>query len=189
MSKARVVGEDVWKNKTDKISLELFTLMYGSIVSQLCEDFENDYQKVNQQLDRMGYNIGMRLIDEFLAKTGVPRCNELRDTAELISRVGFKMFLNVTPQIANWSDDNKQFSIVMGEGGNPLAEFVELNNEKQRKELWYSNILVGVIRGALEMVQLSVETEFVSDQLQGAPLTEIRVKFIEVLKDQIPPGE
>ena len=32
-------------------------------------------------------------------------------------------------------------------------------------DLWYSNVLCGVIRGALEMVQLQVEPQFVSDVL------------------------
>lgn len=189
MSKARTVGEDVWKHRTDKISLELFTLMYGSIVSQLCDDFENDYSKVNQQLDKMGYNIGLRLIEEVLAKSALPRCRTFRDTAEAISRVGFKMFLNVTPQIGNWTADSKQFTINFTECGNPLAEFVELSDEPARRDLWYSNLLVGVIRGALEMVQMSVESDFVSDQLHGSATTEIRVKLLKILEDEVPPEE
>ena len=189
MSKVRTIGADVWKHKTDKVSLELFTLMYGSIVSQLCDDFEHDYTKVNHQLDKMGYNIGLRLIEEVLAKTGLPRCHSFRETADAVTRVGFKMFLNITPQLGNWSVDNKQFSIIFPPGTNPLVEFVECYDERARRELWYSNILAGVIRGALEMVQLSCETEFVSDVLQGAAQTELRVKIIKVLEDEVPQGE
>ena len=44
--------------------------MYGSIVRQLIADFE-DLDEVNKQLDTMGYNIGVRLVDEFLAKAKV----------------------------------------------------------------------------------------------------------------------
>ena len=61
------------------------------------------------------------------------------------------MFLNVTPSVINWSPDNKQFSLVLEE--NPLADFVELPDDgKAQDELWFSNILCGVLRGALEMV-------------------------------------
>ena len=35
---------------------------------------------------------------------------------------------------------------------NPLAEFVELPEEALEGGLWFSNVLCGVIRGALEMV-------------------------------------
>ena len=61
------------------------------------------------------------------------------------------MFLNITPTVTNWASDNKQFSLVFDE--NPLADFVELPDDgRAQNELWYSNILCGVLRGALEMV-------------------------------------
>lgn len=64
------------------------------------------------------------------------------------------MFLNITPTVANWSSDSKQFSLIFEE--NPLADFVELPDDgRAQDELWYSNILCGILRGALEMVCLS----------------------------------
>ena len=36
---------------------------------------------------------------------------------------------------------------------NPLAEFVELPDEALEGGLWFSNVLCGVLRGALEMVR------------------------------------
>lgn len=59
------------------------------MVAQLCSDYDNNYAEVNKHLDKMGYNIGMRLVEDFFAKSGIPRCNNLRDTADTISRVGF----------------------------------------------------------------------------------------------------
>lgn len=74
-------------------------------------------------------------------------------------QIGFKIFLNITPTVSNWTADNKQFSLIFEE--NPLADFVELPDDgKAQDELWYSNILCGVIRGALEMVF----TDFSSDR-------------------------
>lgn len=136
----------------DKVNAELVTLTYGTIVAQLCKDFDSDYAEVNRQLDKMGYNIGMRLIEDFLAKSNTGSCSNFRETAEMISKVGFKIFLNTTPAVTNWSGDSKQFTLVFEE--NPLADFVELPDDgKAQDELWYSNILCGVIRGALEMVR------------------------------------
>ena len=72
-------------------------------------------------------------------------------------QVAFKAFLNISPQIAHpppTSTAPKEFALIFEE--NPLAEYVELPPEALGAEgkdgLWYSNILCGVIRGALEMV-------------------------------------
>jgi hypothetical protein len=65
------------------------------------------------------------------------------------------MFLNITPTVTNWTADNKQFSLLFDE--NPLADFVELPDDgKAQDELWFSNILCGVLRGALEMVRTRI---------------------------------
>jgi len=56
--------------------------------------------------------------------------------------------LGISPNITNWSPDSKEFSLIFDD--NPLADFVELPEEAG--DLYYSNILCGVLRGALEMV-------------------------------------
>lgn len=151
------------------MNAELVTLTYGTLVAQLCQDYDSNYQDVNKQLDKMGYNIGMRLIEDFLAKSSVGRCASFRDTADMIAKVGvscghisrsfmadilqvgFKIFLNVTPTVTNWTSDNNQFSLIFED--NPLADFVELPDDgRAQDELWFSNILCGVLRGSLEMV-------------------------------------
>ncbi|KIW44506.1 uncharacterized protein PV06_02969 [Exophiala oligosperma] len=186
--KAARVGEEIWKTRVDKVNAELVTLTYGTIVAQLCTDYEYDYAQVNQQLDKMGYNIGMRLIEDFLAKSNTGRCGNFRDTADMISKVGFKIFLNITPTVTNWSADNKQFSLLFDE--NPLADFVELPDDgRAQDELWFSNILCGVLRGALEMVQMSIEAHFVSDVLRGNDVTEIRVTLNRYIEDEMPPDD
>ncbi|KAL0266482.1 UNVERIFIED_CONTAM: hypothetical protein PYX00_009003 [Menopon gallinae] len=166
-----------------KVNSELFTLTYGSLVAHLLKDYEN-VEDVNKQLERMGYNIGVRLIEDFLARTSTGRCNDFKDTAEKI-QMGCKMFLGVTPNITNWNASGDEFSLVFD--NNPLTEFVELpDNYLQLK---YSNILPGVLRGACEMVQMEVSSWFVQDQLKGDNFTELRVKFIKRLEDAIPAGE
>lgn len=71
----------------------MVTLTYGTVVAQLCRDYNGDYGEVNKQLDKMGYNIGLRLIEDFLAKTSAQRCANFRDTAESISKVRGRSFL------------------------------------------------------------------------------------------------
>lgn len=59
------------------------------------------------------------------------------------------MFLGVTPIVSKWSPGGDEFSLMLD--NNPLAEFVELPSGHDK--LCYSNILCGVLKGALEMVQ------------------------------------
>jgi len=50
--------------------------------------------EVNKQLDKMGYNIGLRLIEDFLAKSNtMKRCANFKETAEMISKVGHEGFV------------------------------------------------------------------------------------------------
>jgi hypothetical protein len=75
------------RTRIDKVNAELVTLTYGTIVAQLCKDFDSDYVEVNKQLDKMGYNIGLRLIEDYLAKSNtMRRCANFRETAEMIAK-------------------------------------------------------------------------------------------------------
>eukprot|EP01132_Coremiostelium_polycephalum_P002513 gene2513-3111_t len=177
------LGSDVF-TKVDKINSELFTLTYGSLVTQLIKDYE-DIEQVNIKLEQMGYNIGVRLIEEFLAKSGIGRCSDFIETAEVIAKVGFKMFLGVTAQVTDWDPDKKEFHLIIED--NPLIDFVELPEHLKHK-LYYSNIICGVIRGALEMVQMKVKCTFVKCALSDETSSEIKVVLEEVLSDLVPVG-
>lgn len=121
----------------------------------MLRDYEN-LDEVNKHLERIGYNMGVRLIEDFLSRTASPRCLDMRETADKIQQA-FRMYLSIQPTIANWAAAGDEFSLVFDT--NPLAEFVELPPDITN--LRYSGILCGCIRGALEMVQLEVQCWFV----------------------------
>ncbi|XP_043703481.1 trafficking protein particle complex subunit 3-like [Telopea speciosissima] len=173
-------GDPIVAN-VERVNAELFTLTYGAIVRQLLTDLE-EVEEVNKQLDQMGYNIGIRLIDEFLAKSGVSSCVDFKETAEVIAKVGFKTFLGVTASVTNWDADGTSCSLVLEE--NPLVDFVELPDTCQG--LYYCNILSGVIRGALEIVSMKTEVTWVRDMLRGDDAYELRVKLLKQVPEEYP---
>jgi hypothetical protein len=64
---------------------ELFAMTYGVLVVQLIEDYE-EYTEVNKQLEKMGYNIGTRLIEDFLTRSNLGRCADFKETGEIIAK-------------------------------------------------------------------------------------------------------
>jgi len=55
-------------------------------VVQLIQDYE-DFDEVNKQLEKMGYNIGTRLIEDFLAKSNLGRCSDFKEVGEVVAKV------------------------------------------------------------------------------------------------------
>ena len=101
--------------------------------------------------------MGIRLIEDFLAKSGWTRCSDFRETAQIISACAFKMFLNCCPRVNEIFDGSggREFGLVFtgeGEATLPLYEFVDLPDEFLKEGLIYGNILPGLIKGALKMV-------------------------------------
>ncbi|GFE53633.1 Bet3 transport protein [Babesia ovis] len=160
--------------KMEKVNSELLALTYGSIVSQLIKDIEFT-EGVNSQLVSMGRNIGVRLVDEVLAKLGCTPCTNFRTTVEAIAKVGFKMFLGITGDVIVIDEASNHYHIAFQE--NPLDQFVEI--PESLSNLAYSNLICGVIIGALEQLQIKVKCEFVKDMLKGDSTYEISIKLEE----------
>lgn len=95
-----------------------------------------------------------------------------------MAKIGFKLFLGVSAEVSQWNDKKTAFSLTLAD--NPLIDFVEL--PANLHELKYCNVLVGVIRGALEMVNLNVECTITKDPLKGDDCTELRVELKGVLE-------
>merc|ERR1719247_899732 len=89
------------------------------------------------------------------------------------------MFLGISgAEVLHWNRELTACSLVLPE--NPLAEFVELPSHLTNR-LWYSNLLCGVIRGALEQLRMRVECRFQKDVLNGDEHNLIRLELKEVM--------
>ncbi|XP_077157603.1 trafficking protein particle complex subunit 3-like protein isoform X3 [Paroedura picta] len=163
-----------------KISRELFVLTYGALVAQLCKDHDQD-EDVNKYLDDMGYSIGIRLVEDFLARSALKKCRSYSETADIIAQGAFKMYLGVTPNVTCTNAKGNVFSLILDK--NPLVDFVE-ELPAARSSLCYCSILCGAIRGALETVNLAAEVTFIQDPLKGDEVTEIGITFLKKVEDK-----
>nr|CAD2140988.1 unnamed protein product [Meloidogyne enterolobii] len=164
------------------VSSELFILTYGALVNDLISDLESP-EEVNRQLDKIGYNMGLRLADDFLSKNPrIGRCSDFRQVMELISKNGLKTYLGVIAQSNQIGNVGDEFSLVIDQ--NPLTEFVE--KPVEFKDLCYSQVICGCIRGALEAMHMEVQVTLVADLPDP---TELRIKFHRILHESIPAGD
>ena len=74
---------------------EVLSLTYGCLVRQIIEDCENDIETANKEIELVGYNMGYRMIDLFLAKTTNLDDQPCSDFKSVIERVvvGFRFAL------------------------------------------------------------------------------------------------
>ena len=84
------------------------------------------------------------------------------------------MFLNSTCELEKYSEQTKSGYLVFKD--NPLAEYVILP-PKLQNDLWYSNILCGIIKGAFDQISISAKVEFKHDVLRGDETTAIFVQL------------
>ncbi|MCQ2816417.1 MAG: BET3 family protein [archaeon] len=169
-------------SKVEKINAELLTLTYGSLIVRLIKDFEKP-EEINEQLEKMGYNIGIRMIDDFLAKSCIPPPTSFKDSIEIIRNQAFKFYLGIKAETFVYGQ--KEYALIFNE--NLLNDFVELPEKYQ--DLWYSNILCGVIRGAYEAINIKVECKYNKDTLKGHDTNEIRIKLIEIIEEKLADDE
>ncbi|CBH13542.1 TRAPP, putative [Trypanosoma brucei gambiense DAL972] len=162
----------------EKASAEFFAITYGALVQQMITDLPqaDDVEVVNQQLDTMGRRIGSRLVEEYSARSGAPACRTFAQAADAVAIVGIKMFLNVNATVQP-AEESGGGTFTLTFADNPLALFVELPEGPVRQRLWYSNVICGVIVGALSMVGFIAEATFVRDTLRGDATNEILLSF------------
>ena len=192
----------LWQ-KQAKCNAEFFALTYGALVAELLRDLE-DAPQIQAALDKMGHSIGVRCIEEVLAKSSEAAASTASTTATTASstlssslsspttlfsttssfvetteliRTALRMFLGITVEVPQKNDTayTLQFS------DNPLALFVELP-DTFAKDLEYSQLLAGMVRGMLEMLQFEVSCKITNSVLRGGDTNEMRVELKQILQ-------
>jgi trafficking protein particle complex subunit 3 len=184
-------------DRIEKTSAEFFAITYGALVRQMFIDHNDSADVVNTQLDLMGERIGVRLIEEYAARSGAPPCRSPSQAADSVAKIGLKMFLGVSASVTEVSSGGLPspsspppppspgvdtlgattgcvYAICFDD--NPLNVFVELP-DTLKQSLWYSNVLCGVIRGALQQVGYITHVWFMRDVLRGDDVNELRIQF------------
>ena len=187
-------GTSLWQ-KQPKANAELFALTYGALVSELVRDLESA-DEIQQQLDTMGHSIGIRCIEELLAKlmmenstaSSVSSSPNFVESAELV-KLTFRMFLGVVAETAPVADKPEAaYTCTFAE--NPLALFVELPAADDGdsgplsggNRLEYSQLLCGIMRGVLEMLQFDVTCRMTASTLFGDDTNTMLVELQQVLQ-------
>jgi hypothetical protein len=96
------------------------------------------------------------------------------------------MFLGCSCEVTKWDGDGKSCSLILP-SSNPFSDFVELPSGMEK--LWYSNIICGVLVGALSAIKLNVKCKFVQDRLHGHSANEIRLALLSIADDEAPPED
>ena len=187
MSKKSQQNRPNFKDNVEKINAEFLTLTYGSLMVRLIKDYEKP-EEINDQLEKMGYNIGIRLIDDFLAKTCIDSPKTFDEAISIISKEAISYYLGYGAKYEliksdNMSDSNQQYEYRIYFNENPLNDYVELPDKF--KGLWYSNMICGVIRGAMEAINIKVECKYNKYILKGHETNEKRIKLIEIIEEKL----
>lgn len=195
----------LWQ-KQPKANAELFALTYGALVGELVRDLETS-ELITEELDRMGHSMGIRCIEEFLAKSEATKCASFAQTADLL-KTALRMFLGIVVDTRMTTDkptattasssspaenknnpdattstnnnNNKPFySIVFQD--NPLTIFVEL--PETMADLPYNQLLAGMCRGMLELLQYDCQCHIAKSMVNGDDTNEIVVTLQQVLQE------
>jgi trafficking protein particle complex subunit 3 len=192
------IGTALWQ-KQSKCNAEFFALTYGALVAELLRDIE-DPVAITNELDRMGHSMGVRCIEEVLAKisslsqqSSTYMYKTFPETSDLI-QTAFRMFMGLLTESKAISDTSYTISF----SDNPLAIFVELpptitepdpagvaqgQSPTTATTLEYSQLLAGMIRGMLEMLQYDVSCRLTNTTLSGSETNVILVELKQILQD------
>lgn len=170
---------DIAFARMEKVNAELVAITYGAIVSQMVNE-GSDIAVLTEKLDKLGYNMGIRMVDEFLAKqtSSSSMCSSFKESVDVLAKVAVKMYLGIDCELVDLGDNS--FALNFPE--NPLNDFVQLPHDM--KQFNYSQIYCGIVRGAFEQLHMKVRCEYLRDTLRGDDCNSIRISLEGIIRPE-----
>ena len=176
MSK-RAKGTDAIFLERKQNRVELLTFMYGSLLVRLTKDIK-DINELNTKIESIGYEMGKRLVDDLI--DDFPRGQDLSDQNKLIEKLINQIAQYYLGIMGNYNQvSDKEFHLFFQE--NPISFYVEL--PESLSNLCYSNIICGIIRGALEISGFEVKCEFVKDKMKGDEINDLKITLVKIIQE------
>jgi hypothetical protein len=169
----------LYDNNKTNISVEVVSFLYGSLIVRLVKDFNNDINEINKQTEQMGYNIGLRLINDIIASQvgrNLDSSNPNLLNSLIISTLSICLGLNGELKKIN----EKEFHFLFD--NNLLALYVEI--PENLKGLIYSNLINGLLRGVCEIANFKIESKFIKDKLNGDDINEIQINLLDIIEER-----
>ena len=156
----------------EQVSAELFNGLYGAFVFQLLQDFDH-VGAVNAELEAIGHSVGVRFVDELLAKLGTARVGTFEEAVRTVVEQGFRAFFGAGGQVSDWSGDRTRCRVLLEDV--PMMEHTEI--PEHLADLQYTVFLSGLIKGSLEQLGMHVEVDLAAEAGQDPRAFAATVKL------------
>ena len=98
--------------------------------------------------------MGIRMVDEFFAKSDLPLCEDVRDLMTTLAKVAFKMYLGVNCEAEFTKTESgkpdAKTEVLLKFGQNAFMDYVDITEGFEK--LGYQNVILGMIKGSLSAV-------------------------------------
>jgi len=120
------IGEATF-NRSEKCSFDAFSAVYGAFVELLVEDSAFDSVRTEEEISKIGGNIGGRLFDEVLSKLGLACISfDFTQVCEAFTKVGLRVYLGVVTETLE-SDSASKFLFRITESEPCICRIAKFN--------------------------------------------------------------
>jgi len=155
--------ENSRESKRTRVQKEVIALHYGTLVSEMVKVYDGNTLHINSALKNLGISGGHTMIEEVLSELmGVEEIikavQSFYNVLEVVTYYGMKLHFGITADCIAIEGRSEALYIVLHD--NPLETFVNVPLS-MKSSLHYSNLIVGIIQGCLEAMNIVSRCEFV----------------------------